>query len=85
MRPLQILIALDQLANALAGGWADESLSARAWRLRQDRARWSLAARVINGLFFWQPNHCEQAYLAERLRRQLPAEYRNNLHTKCPS
>lgn len=27
-----VLIALDQLANALIGGWPDESLSSRAWR-----------------------------------------------------
>ena len=28
----QVLIAFDQLINALLGGWADESLSAHAWR-----------------------------------------------------
>ena len=28
----QVLIAFDQLVNALLGGWADESLSAHAWR-----------------------------------------------------
>ena len=33
----QILIAVDQLANAVIGGWADETLSSRAWR--EDRRR----------------------------------------------
>lgn len=28
----QVLIAFDQLINALLGGWADETLSSRAWR-----------------------------------------------------
>lgn len=28
----QILIAIGQLANTVIGGWADETLSSRAWR-----------------------------------------------------
>lgn len=34
----QILIAIDQLANAVIGGWADETLSAAAWRTEQSGA-----------------------------------------------
>lgn len=30
----QVLVALDQLVNALFGGWADETLSSRCWRKR---------------------------------------------------
>ncbi len=30
----QVAIAIDQLLNALLGGWADETLSARMWRHR---------------------------------------------------
>lgn len=71
-RAEQVLLALDQMANTLLGGYADESLSARAWRLRE-RNRWH---RVIDRLFFWQPDHCFQAYESERLKRQLPPEYR---------
>ena len=33
----QVLIALDQLANAILAGHADETLSARAYRLSRDR------------------------------------------------
>lgn len=76
MRLLQLAIALDQVANTLAGGWADETLSARAWRCRATRRRWCMAYRVINALFFWQADHCRASYESELARRQLPAEYR---------
>ena len=29
---LQILVGVDQLGNTLLGGWADETISARAYR-----------------------------------------------------
>ena len=29
-----VLIAVDQLVNALLAGWPDETLSSRAWRRR---------------------------------------------------
>lgn len=71
----QVLIALDQLANALLAGYADETLSARAYRLSRDRGRhWP--RRLIDALFFWDENHCEQAHLSELLRRHLPRQHR---------
>jgi len=73
---LQIALALDQLANTVAGGYADESLSARSWRLRERSPGWARARRYIDRLFWLQPNHCFEAYESERLKRQLPPEYR---------
>ena len=67
----QILIAIDQLANAVIGGWADETLSSRAWR--EDRRRLVV---FIDFLFFWEENHCEASYISERERMQLPPEFR---------
>lgn len=67
---LNLLIALDQLVNALFGGFPDETMSAYAHRVggwRRD---------LINGVFFWQDDHCAQSYWAERNRKQLPADYR---------
>ena len=64
----QVLIALDQLLNAMLGGWADETLSARA-----HREGWS---RWIDLLFFWQPEHCKNSYLSEMNRAQMPPVYR---------
>lgn len=66
----QILIALDQLANTLCGGMADETISARAYR-----SGWRRRERFINWLFR-DPDHCHQSFLSELTRRQLPAAYR---------
>ena len=70
--PLQILIAFDQLCNTLCGGWADETLSSRAWRLRAKSRSWAAARRVIDALFFLQPGHCRAAYRSELARAHLP-------------
>ena len=64
-----ILIAFDQLLNALAGGWPDETLSARAWR-----EGWH---KPIDMLFFWEPSHCYESYVSEQLRMQSPPEERD--------
>lgn len=71
------LIGLDQTANCLirlSDGWGmpDEMLSARAWRLRHRHPR----LRVwIDRLFWWDKDHCEECYLIEIERRQLPRGY----------
>lgn len=80
----QFLTAVDQTVNTLffhteyngrrVWGYADESISARCWRLKNKG--WTWQYKVINKIFFWQSNHCEYAYESEKLRRQLPAEYR---------
>ena len=45
---LQVLIAFDQLANTLIGGHADETLSARAHRMRvKGQPYWGWLARAI--------------------------------------
>lgn len=82
---LQVLIAVDQLVNALIPpitgtlSYADETLSARAWRAWRDGRLWGKVTRpVIDRLFFWQrnPGHCERSYLGEMARRELPPAYR---------
>ena len=76
----QVLIAIDQTVNTLVWakdegfGMADETISARAWRLRK-RATWGLTRTLIDALFFWDKNHCEKSYQSERLRRHLPFDY----------
>jgi hypothetical protein len=72
----QAVIALDQFANCFTkDGWADETLSAHAWRSRSESKAWARTRVVIDALFFWQPNHCEEAYESEQRRRHLPASY----------
>ena len=73
-----VLVAIDQLFNALIGGAADETLSSRTYRgamlAKKPRKRWRVLYRVINGLFF-DKNHCKPAYESEVTRRQYPAEF----------
>ena len=71
---LQVLIALDQLINTLIWGMADETLSARAHRHALKDRKWP--EKIINALFFWQPDHCRQAYESELERTQVPKESR---------
>ena len=70
----QILIAIDQLANTLLGGMADETLSARAWRTQ------SAIHKAIDAIFFFDrqgpKRHCQLSYESELLRLQLPGAYR---------
>ena len=72
----QILIAIDQLFNALFGGWADETLSSRAWRQQHKKKHWSVLRMVIDALFFWEKDHCRKAYESELDRTQLPPAFR---------
>lgn len=70
-----VLIALDQLANALLNGWPDETLSSRAWRWEQNGIR-SWPRRTIDMLFFFDPDHCRESFESERTGRQQPPELR---------
>lgn len=74
---LAVLIAIDQLANALLLGAPDETLSSRAHRAWRDGKWFGVVFRpAINMLFFWQADHCAEAYQAEVQRRQYPAHFR---------
>ena len=69
-----VLIAIDQLINALMGGWPDETISSRAWRWDQANVRrWP--RRLIDALFC-NRTHCKESFEAEREGRQLPPELR---------
>lgn len=76
-RLTQFLIWLTQGGNVLLGGYADESMSSRAHRMRvKGHKYWGWTANAIDRLFFWQRGHCEEAYRQEVQRRQLPTEFR---------
>lgn len=66
---LNLLIAVDQLFNALLLGDPDETLSSRAHRMRVKKQRvWGWTATFIDWLFFWQPDHCRKARESEERR-----------------
>lgn len=75
---LNVLIGLDQLANTVLAGEPDETLSSRAHRMREKgQPVWGWTARAINALFFWQADHCREAFEAEQRRLQQPPALRN--------
>jgi len=47
-------------------GHHDQTISARA-HVNQHRAGWGLARRCINRVFFWQPDHCLQSHISDRV------------------
>lgn len=76
-----LLIALDQLLNALCGGWPDETISSRAWRWELSGTR-SWPRKLIDGLalILGDRDHCRESFESERLGRQLPPELRIDRH-----
>ena len=78
-----LLVAMDQLVNAVCGGWPDETLSSRAFRWNRDGLRhWP--CQIIDRIFFWDTekrdgltvSHCQLSYESEQLRLQQPPELR---------
>ena len=77
----QLLIAIDQVFNVLIGlicfkkAWADETMSANAYRLDIERGR-KWPRLLIDTLLFFDKDHCHQSYLSEIERKQLPPQMR---------
>lgn len=77
----QLLICIDQLANVLIGlignrkAWADETMSAHAWRMHLERNR-SWAYKLVDTLFFFDNDHCRTSYESEVQKRQMPPSMR---------
>ena len=72
----QIPIAIDQLVNTICGGWADETISSRAYRMQGKSGKFAKLRKLIDTLFFWQDNHCRSAWESEKNRLQCPPELR---------
>ena len=68
---LNILISFDQLVNVLFLGQPDETISSRAWRCKDANFFWRVMHSLINKLFFFQKEHCFNAYMAELERKQI--------------
>ena len=76
---LQIANASSQLLNTFLGGWSDESVSSRSWRMSSKSKGWATMRVVIDFLFRpFGPHHCEGAYFNERHRLNMPPELRNH-------
>lgn len=69
-------IGFDQWVNSILRGSPDETLSSRAWRAERNGKVFGKFFRpIIDTLFFFEPNHCMHAYLAELERAQLPKNF----------
>lgn len=75
-RILNLLIAFDQFAFCLltlGGSMPDETASAAAWRGEQlGHILPRFFRPLIDLLFFFDPDHCKNAYIAEQRREQSP-------------
>lgn len=69
----EVAIGLDQLANAVLGGYSGESISARCWRLRAGKP-YGFLCRAVNWLMR-DPDHCQASYQSVVDRRHAPAGY----------
>jgi len=70
--PLAVLIAIDQLGNAIAGGNPDATVSARCYYFSKVKANmfkyyWALLEVIINFTFspIQGPDHCKHAFADE--------------------
>lgn len=76
----RVLIALDQFANTLCGGWPDETISSVCYRKSQEKGHYGFKfLKIVLDLVLTpiDQDHCFQSYLAEMRREQLPMEYRH--------
>lgn len=79
-RLLNLAIAIDQVAYVLitlGAGSPDETLSAAAYRTERSGKLFGKVFRPTIDLLFrpLERNHCYSAFMAEKLRTQLPKEY----------
>lgn len=78
---IQLLIAIDQFFNVLIPirgdgfGYADETLSARLFRLHIQGILGDRPYRFVDAIFFWQDDHCFHSWRHEVERRGLPSFY----------
>lgn len=77
-RILRFLLAADYLLNTFMGGWHDEWVSTRAWRMKDKSKFWGLMHRSIDGVArkLGQENHCFWSYVSDQMHRAVPPERR---------
>lgn len=77
----KVLLGLDQFANTIIGGAPDETISARAGRLRNQpglvsRLWWTPLSKILDRI---QPNHVELAIEHEEDGSQQDPEYTHKI------
>lgn len=57
----RVLLSFSILLNTILGGSTNQSFSARNWELK--KAKKLNLVWLIDFIFFWQPNHCQDSYV----------------------
>ncbi len=87
---LQLLLAIDQLGNAVIGlvlfkkHYADETISSHSYRLSKVSKGWYYMKQLVDTLFWFdyeerdgvKVKHCQLSYESELERNHLPVEMR---------
>lgn len=69
------LVMCTQSINVLTGGMPDETFCSRMWRKKMDGSKFgAVMVWILNHIFCYEPNHCEDSYMAEVQRRHEAAE-----------
>jgi hypothetical protein len=90
---IEVVIAINQLVNTCVWssydkktfgygfGRADETISARLWRLSSESSYWAFFQGLVDAMFdfFGESDHTYKAWTAELQRRHLPPAYRKFL------
>jgi len=56
-----VLIALDQLIAAIIWGYPGITISSQMWRIELNGG-WSWPRRLVDTIFWFDPNHCQLSY-----------------------
>ena len=64
----RILITLSILLNVILGGYSNQTFSARNYMWKR-QGRWNLVL-VIDAIFWFDPNHCSDAWVYWTLRKK---------------
>ena len=69
---LNVAIAVDQLGNAIIGGYPDETVSSRVYRYSRTY-KCANVIRIVLDLIFspWGKEHCKESYESELERTHL--------------
>lgn len=78
----QLFVAIDQVLTVLVfmvlfpkiKSWADETFSARCHRLALNGIMFP--EKIVDGIFFFDKNHCAESYKSELEGKQLPPSLR---------
>lgn len=81
---LSVAIALDQLFNALIGGYPDETLCAAAYKGEKEGKFFPKIFRPVIDFIMslFEKEHCKKAYESEVYGRQLPDVYYRSRYEK---